>query len=1363
MPELEATGHLWAGLLLIVVGLALISGGTAAVAGTPADGHQTAPIINGQAVEDPVPPPQTSNVSNETVTIQDDVQVDGALTTAAGEQTVIIEFGTGPSGDTASPNADIDVETLQSHAEQTQAAFLDTAAESPHIDVHREFWITSAVVATIDTDEVSVHDLARVEHVTHISENEAVEHTGLGMNESQTVDPANVSPEYRGSEWGLEAMNTQSVWDDFETQGEGVAVAVLDTGVNESHPEIDLDGWQEWDQSGSPITTTPSDRNGHGTMSSGLITGGTDPYDNQVGVAPGADHYHGKVSDREDGAASGAQIIAGIEWAVENDIEIVSLSYGSEGTHTYYISTLQNARQAGTLVISGSGNDGAETTGSPGNEYDAFAIGASTSGGDVAWFSSGDTLVTADEWRNPPRYWPDEIVVPGAVAPGYRTWTTDTDGTYTYYSGTSAATPHASGAAALLISATDEPLSPFEIRDRIQQTAHDLGEDPPRQGAGQVDAHAAALEQSRSTVEPAIDTTAADAGVETTLGVTIDHPVETYTWTFPDRTVTTETPAVTHTFETVGDTLVTVEFEDTGGAVFSETYEVAVDAPEPTAAITASATDDVEVGVDTITLDASEATDPNEIVEYQWAVNGDTVSNTADPTTEVTFDDVGTQTVSVTVENVYGATDTATTDVTVENTIPPTAALTTDQKTATYLVGESVVFNASATTDNHDIETYQFAFGDGTTVNTSDPALSHTYAEAGAYTPTVTAVDTGGNENTTSLSLSVHDPEVTVTEPSDPFVGTDTVPLEYTLSETAIDRVAGVEYRVFETDTKTPVYNWSDAAFVDTTSSESVAVETAPLETGDYTIETRLVDPNGEPFVPNTTKDSVNVGVRTAPPDLAVLTERADPDFAAVSPQNPVTVTVDAATEPAIHNETTLAVTNDTTTVATWDLSDAVGSGSDAIATWNGTTANGELVASGEYELVATTSDEFENTNESTVSVTAQTAPPEANVTVHDGIDSNGTQRLNDRTPLTVTVTANETVSGTAAPVDGAVTLNATTANETITVPVEETEGTWTGTVNGSMIDRGGVYTVTGTVFDAGKNPATATAPLEYNSAPHLVSFTPSNETTLSAGTDAINITATYEDVLSTVNTSTVALTVNNETISQENLTTVTPETLELTEYPVSDGTTYTAELYLEDETGANTTYYQQFNVSEPQVGGGGGGVQPSTDEDSSETFSIVDLDHSTIEIEEGEVFSVAVDVQNTGERGGQQIDLLLDGTRQASTSTFLDPRETTTIRFTDVETAGLAGEYTYTIVTDDDTVEGTIQIIPTEEPETAESTEEPDTTESPDGEDSETGSQSETEDSDEEIPGFGVVLTVASLLTVVVLSRSRAKLRDLA
>ena len=1352
MTELEATGHLWAGLLLIVVGLALIAGATAAVAGTPADGHQTAPTVNGQAVEDPVPPPQASNMSNETVTIQDDVQVDAALTTAGGEQTVIIEFGTGASGDTAAPNTDVDVETLQNHAEQTQAAFLDTAAESPHIDVHREFWITSAVVATIDTDEVSVHDLARVEHVTHISENEDVDHTGLEMNESQTVSPENVSADFIGSEWGLEAMNTQSVWDDFETQGEGVAVAVLDTGVNESHPEIDLDGWQEWDQSGSPVTTTPSDHHGHGTMSSGLITAGTDPYDNRVGVAPGADHYHGKISDREDGVATGAQIIAGIEWAVENDIEIVSLSYGSEGTRSFYISTLQNARQAGTLVISSSGNDGAETTGSPGNEYDAFAMGASNQSGDVAGFSSGDTLVTADEWRNPPRYWPDEIVVPGAVAPGSGTWTTDTDGTYTYYSGTSAATPHAAGAAALLVATTDEPLSPFEIRDRIQQTASDLGEDPPRQGAGQVDVHAAALDQSRSTVEPAIDTTAADAGVETTLGVTIDHPVETYTWNFPDRTVTTETPAVTHTFETVGDTPVTVEFEDTGGVLFSETYEVAVDAPEPTAAITGSATDDVEVGVDTITLDASGATDPNEIVEYQWAVNGDRVSNTTDPTTDVTFDDVGTHTVSVTVENIYGATDTATTDVTVENTIPPTAALTTDQETATYLVGESVVLNASATTDNHEIETYQFAVGDGTTVNTSEPVLTHTYTETGAYTPTVTAVDTGGNENTTSLSLSVHDPEVTVTEPSDPFVGTDTVPLEYVLSETAIDRVAGVEYRVKEPDSGTVVHNWTDAPFVDTSDSETVTFETTALETGNYTIETQLVDQEGESLVTDAATDSVDVAVRTAPPDLAVTTERADPDFDAVSPQNPVTVTVDAATEPAIHNETTLAVTNDTTTVATWNLSDAVGSGSDGIATWNGTTASGELVASGAYEFVATTSDDFENTNESAVSVTAQTAPPEANVTVHDGIDSNGTQRLTDTEPLTVTVTANETVSGTAAPVDGTVTLNATTADTTVTVPVEETEGAWTGTVNGSMIDRGGVYTVTGTIFDAGKNPATATTSLEYNNAPHLVSFTPSNETTLSAGTDAVNITATYEGVLSTVNTSTVTLTVNNETIPQENLTTVTAETLELTEYPVSDGTTYTAELYLEDETGANTTYYQQFNVSEPQVGGGGGGGgQPPTDEDSSETFDIVDLDQSTIEVEEGNVFSVAVDVQNTGERGGQQIDLLLNGTQVASTSTFLDPRETTTFRFTDIETAGLVGEYTYTIATDDDTAEGTIQIIPTEEPETAESSDE---------EDSEAEPQPETADSDEEIPGFGIGLTVVSLLAILLVS-SRVDLRN--
>ena len=82
MAELEAADHLWAGLLLIMVGLALVAGATAAVAGMPADDQHTAPTVAGHAVEDQAPPPQASNVSNETVTIQEEVQFDAALTTA---------------------------------------------------------------------------------------------------------------------------------------------------------------------------------------------------------------------------------------------------------------------------------------------------------------------------------------------------------------------------------------------------------------------------------------------------------------------------------------------------------------------------------------------------------------------------------------------------------------------------------------------------------------------------------------------------------------------------------------------------------------------------------------------------------------------------------------------------------------------------------------------------------------------------------------------------------------------------------------------------------------------------------------------------------------------------------------------------------------------------------------------------------------------------------------------------------------------------------------------------------------------------------------------------------------------------------
>ena len=1304
------------------------------------------------------------NGTAETVTVDGGVKVDTAVLEGDGEQTVIIEFESNPALAPTSADDRVEPETLKTHAEQSQAEFHEVAASSGGIEVKREFWITNVVVATIDTAEVSANQIAQIDQVTRIAEDTTFELDSAEREVNASVSNTTATPDF-GPEWGLNAMNTKAVWTDFETKGEGASVAVLDTGVNASHPEIELDGWQEWNQYGQPIDTEPTDIEGHGTLSSGLITAGTDSAGNHIGVAPEAEFYHGRISSREDGLASGSQIIAGIEWAVENDIDIVSLSYGSNQTDSYYIDTLQHARQAGTLVISSSGNEGPGSSSSPGNEYDAFGIGASDSSGSIADFSSGTTLTTQDAWRNPPSYWPDTIVVPGAVAPGVYTRTTTMEGGYTNgYSGTSAAAPHAAGAAALLVSVADEPLEPFAIRDRLQETAQDLGAPDNRQGAGEIDIHAATLQQSREHAAPTLNTTTASAGVKNSFEVTVDHPVTAYTWAFPNRIVTTDTNVVRHTFKTTGTVPVTVTFEDTGGETFSETFELDVDAPAPTAAITTDASEPVEVGEDTVTLDASNSTDPNEIVEYHWAINGVDTETTTSPTTDIIFNEIGTQTASVTVVNEYNVTETATLTIDVEDTQPPAAALQTDQ-TETPLVNESVVFNASTTTDNHAIETYQFAFDDGTIINSSTPTVTHSYETNGTYDVTLTAIDESGNADTTTRTVTVSKPTLSVTTPTARFVGTERVTVGYTLTETATDRVADAQYRIRNTTTETVVHNWTTAPFVATAEPTAVSFETPALETGNYSIEVQLVDADDTPLPTAATTDSVDVAVRTTPPGLNITTQRADPRFEAVSTNNSVTTTVAVDSETAIHNTTRLTLTNETETITEWNLSAPIGAGENGTVTWNGT-HDQTPVASGEYTLTATTRDIFANTNQQTETLTVDTTPPTANLSLRGGTVTNGTRYLNDSTPLTLNLTAETDDGGPHLPPAANVTLTSTTSGDRFEVPLRQAGDQWTGTVTGSMLDRGGTYTVAGTVYDAGKNTGTATTEFEYNSAPHLIAFTPQNGSTLDAGTETVNITAKYEDVLSTVNTSAATIAVNNETISHENLSVLSSEAMALNEYRVSDGTVYTVELYLEDESGIGETYTQQFTVSEPQSsgGGGGGGQQLQQSEDPA-VFTIRSSSSSATEVQAGEAISIAAEIENTGERGAQQIQLVLNETQQATDTVLLDSRETTTVTFEDITVGGPAGEYPYQVVTDDDTAEGTITVRADDGPVTATpdtntsendtAATDPNTTEA--NETQETQPESEPPETTGEIPVFGMSVAIVSLLLVAGLLYQRS------
>ncbi|MGA5196729.1 S8 family peptidase [Streptomyces exfoliatus] len=227
--------------------------------------------------------------------------------------------------------------------------------------------------------------------------------------------------------------------------GTGTKVAVLDTGADAEHPDLKgrITAAENFTDS-----DTADDRQGHGTHTLSTVGGSGAASDGRKkGVAPGAGLLNGKVlNDSGSGAAS--WIIAGMEWAVAQGADVVSMSLGSpvptDCTDPMSVAAEELAQNEGTLFVIAAGNSGPtlNTVSSPGCAPSVLTVGATDRDDSTAWFSSrGPTIV--NHTLKP------EIAAPGvdisAAAAGGR-------GVYAYQSmsGTSMATPHVAGAAAIV-------------------------------------------------------------------------------------------------------------------------------------------------------------------------------------------------------------------------------------------------------------------------------------------------------------------------------------------------------------------------------------------------------------------------------------------------------------------------------------------------------------------------------------------------------------------------------------------------------------------------------------------------------------------------------------------------------------------------------------------------------------------------------------------------------------------------------------------------------------------------------------------------------------------------------------------------
>ncbi|MGI5142560.1 S8 family peptidase [Streptomyces sp. CA-106110] len=297
-------------------------------------------------------------------------------------------------------------------------------------------------------------------------------------------------------------IGAPEVWHGGNT-GQGVDVAVLDTGVDDGHPDLvgqvaeatsfvpDQDpGGGGGPQGQATADTDTVDRHGHGTHVASTIAGtGAASSGKEKGVAPGVRLHVGKVLN-DSGQGQDSWILAGMEWAARDaHAKIISMSLGgspSDGSDPLSQAVNQLSAETGALFTIAAGNSGpnSQTVAAPGAADAALTVGAVDGNDQLAYFSS----------RGP--RWSDSALKPEITAPGVdilaaRSRYAGGTGDYTTMSGTSMATPHVAGAAALL--AAEHPdWTGQQIKDALVSTSKPTPDYTAFQaGAGRVDVAAA--------------------------------------------------------------------------------------------------------------------------------------------------------------------------------------------------------------------------------------------------------------------------------------------------------------------------------------------------------------------------------------------------------------------------------------------------------------------------------------------------------------------------------------------------------------------------------------------------------------------------------------------------------------------------------------------------------------------------------------------------------------------------------------------------------------------------------------------------------------------------------------------------------
>lgn len=262
------------------------------------------------------------------------------------------------------------------------------------------------------------------------------------------ADPADVA------DWGHAVIGVPDAWQ--TTKGAGAVVAVLDTGIDHGHRDL-----KNQIQASKNFTSSRSgdnDVNGHGSHCAGVVAAEENAV-GMVGVAPQAKLLSGKVLG-DNGAGASTWIAAGIDWAVAQKADVISMSLGASSPDNIIGAAVKRAQAAGVIVVAAAGNAGPRenSAGWPGSFEGVVCVAACDKSKAIASFSSrGRSVVVA--------------------APGVNVRSCYPGDRFATMSGTSMATPYVAGCAALYVSHCKTKgikYTPADFATALQKTCADL-------------------------------------------------------------------------------------------------------------------------------------------------------------------------------------------------------------------------------------------------------------------------------------------------------------------------------------------------------------------------------------------------------------------------------------------------------------------------------------------------------------------------------------------------------------------------------------------------------------------------------------------------------------------------------------------------------------------------------------------------------------------------------------------------------------------------------------------------------------------------------------------------------------------------